>query len=62
MLFPGWEVHIVKKTVTEKMLPEAADQGHHFEDLNHSLLQYGLTLSQQINCLSFSSQINFLIN
>ena len=64
MLFAGWEVHVVKKTVTKKMLPEATDQGQHFQDCGHSCLLYGLNLTQQISCLCFSSlsQISVLIN
>ena len=44
-----------------KMLPSACGLAQHFQDLGHSLLVYGPTLSRQITYLFFLSLSKIII-
>ena len=59
----GWEVRIVKICV--RGLENAVQGlrqhfGHHFQVQGHSFSLYGLTLSQEITCLSVFLAVNWL--
>ena len=43
----------------EKLLPEAADRGQHFQARGHSFSPYGPTVSRQRTCLFFFPTVNW---